>query len=450
MGRLFWKFFAFVFLAQVITILGVGTAIEFKHRLQDEGLDRPERLQRTHPMDRLGRAEDLLRYGGSAALQAWLQAQGRFAPLALNAEGHDALGRSLAPEDLAQAQQQAASGSRRAWARQVSAPDGRTWLLIAPTERTPLSGPPDGPGRPGGHGHRFMPWEPFVGGILASLISAFILARYIAKPIRNLRLAFASAATGDLKVRVDDGKRSDELADLGRDFDRMAAQLGALMVGQRRLLHDVSHELRSPLARLQAAIGLARQQPDRAEASMQRIERESVRMDKLVGELLTLSRLEAGVTGDMSEAVDMGELVGGIMDDAGFEAESTGRRLVYHDCGSALVRGRPELLHRSVENVVRNALRYTADGSEVTASAGFDAGRYRLTVRDQGPGVAEGDLNAIFEPFFRCPTNPNPNGHGLGLAIAKRVIQTHGGTIQAQNRAEGGLEVIIDLPAEVA
>lgn len=449
MGRLFWKFFAFVFLAQLLTILGVGSAIEFKHRLQDEGPDRPERM---HPMDRLGRAEDLLRYGGLNSLRPWLHAQEQATPLVLDGAGHDLLNRTVAAHTLTQARQEAESGKRHTWARQVMSADGQTWLLVAQGDRPQggnLAGP-GGPGGPGGHGHRFMPWEPFVGGMLASLISAFILARYIARPIRSLRQAFASAATGNLKVRVDNGKRSDELADLGRDFERMAAQLSALMSGQRRLLHDVSHELRSPLARLQAAIGLARQQPERMEASMQRIERESVRMDKLVGELLTLSRLEAGVTGDMSEAVDMGELVGGIMDDAGFEAEATGRRLAYHDSGSALVHGRPELLHRAVENVVRNALRYTAAGSEVRVSADFAAGRYRLTVSDQGPGVTDSDLEAIFEPFYRSATNPNPDGHGLGLAIARRVMQTHGGSIQARNRSEGGLEMVIDLPAQTA
>ena len=155
-------------------------------------------------------------------------------------------------------------------------------------------------------------------GILASLGFSALLAWYLAKPIRHLRGAFDAAAAGKLDTRIGPrmGRRRDEIADLGRDFDRMAHQLQILLGSQRRLLHDVSHELRSPLARLQAAIGLARQQPEKLDASLDRIERESGRLDELVGELLTLSRLEAGMSGAADEEVDLVELVAGIADDA--------------------------------------------------------------------------------------------------------------------------------------
>ncbi len=168
----------------------------------------------------------------------------------------------------------------------------------APPDREPGSpGRRGGPDGPGFRGPSLFPLEPIAGGVVASLAFAALLAWYVSKPIRSLRRAFDAAAQGDLDVRIGDGmgRRRDELADLGRDFDRTAMQLKRLMDGQRRLLHDVSHELRSPLARLQAAVGLARQEPAQIDASMDRIEREAVRMDKLVDELLTLSRVEAGM-----------------------------------------------------------------------------------------------------------------------------------------------------------
>ena len=190
---------------------------------------------------------------------------------------------------------------------------------------------------------------------------ASVLAWYFAKPIRSLSRAFEAASQGDLAVRLgaEMGGRRDELADLGRDFDSMAQRLQGLMDGQRRLFHDVSHELRSPLARLQVAIGLARQQPERIEQALTRVERESVRMDQLVSELLTLARLESGLSENMSEEISLGELVGNIIEDSRVEAEAKQCVLRFDEGAGAdemLVAGNPELLRRGVENVLRNAI----------------------------------------------------------------------------------------------
>jgi two-component system OmpR family sensor kinase len=239
------------------------------------------------------------------------------------------------------------------------------------------------------------------------------------------------------------------LADLGRDFDGMVERLHALLGGQRRLLHDVSHELRSPLARLQAAIGLARQQPEKIDASLARIERESTRMEKLVDELLTLSRLEASVLDPIEGEVDLGELLADVVDDAKFEAEASNRKLEVIGNGAAWVKGDPELLHRAIENVVRNALKHTAVGSTVVIQAQADAksNEIHLAVLDRGPGVLADELTAIFEPFFRgAGAVQSSDGHGLGLAIAQRVVRSHGGRISAVNRDGGGLCVEIVLP----
>jgi signal transduction histidine kinase len=284
--------------------------------------------------------------------------------------------------------------------------------------------------------------------VLASLLFAALLAWYFARPIRALRSAFEAAAAGDLAPRfAGSGGRRDELADLGRDFDRMSAQLRALMDGQRRLLHDVSHELRSPLARLQAAIGLAHQQPEKIGVSLERIDRESVRMDRLVGELLTLSRLEASPTIPKTETIDLSEMVEQIADDARFEAGPDGAQVVVEASPGSMVDGAPDLLWRAIENIVRNAVKH-GGGREVRIALRADARSVHIDVCDRGPGIAEEDLGSIFEPFFRSnPSHNNVDGHGLGLAIAQRVVKAHGGTIGAANQAGGGLRVTISLPA---
>jgi two-component system, OmpR family, sensor kinase len=285
----------------------------------------------------------------------------------------------------------------------------------------------------------------------ASILTAALLAWYVAKPIRSLRGAFEAAAAGDLERRIaaQIGTRNDELADLGRDFDRMAARLQTSMQRQRRLLHDVSHELRSPLARLQAAVGLMRQKHEEPATMIARIEEETARIDCLVGELLTLSRLEAGELVGAEEEVDMHELVEEIVRDANFEAQAHGRQVIWDEASSTVLQGRPELLHSAIENIVRNALKHAAQSRTVRVETATDAVRrqYVLRVLDEGPGIPEEELPNLFAPFFRgANTVTGADGYGLGLAIARRCIETHGGTIRANNRPGGGLSVEIVLP----
>src|ERR1700723_142707 len=285
------------------------------------------------------------------------------------------------------------------------------------------------------------PMQVMVGGVLASLAVAALLAWYVSKPIRALRRALKAAAQGDLDVRIGGniGRRRDELADLGRDFDITAARLKLLMDGQRRLLHHVSHELRSPLARLQVAVGLIRQHRNNvdADAAIDRVERESIRMDKLVDELLTLSRLEAGIENRQEESVNVAELVSEVVADATFElsarSASVGFDVRVESLLTARVTGNAELLHRALENVVRNSARYTPSGGQVLILGEHDALRreIRLLIADKGPGVGTADLAFIFDPFFRGQAAQRTSGHGLGLAITQRVIQSHGGRISA-------------------
>ena len=359
MGRLFWKFFFFFWLAQVVTAVGVGGAIWLEHAEHwgDGGPPPPASFAAAHPPP--------------------------------------------------------------------------------PAERPP---PP----------HRLpLPLLPILAGGLVSLLFAALLAWYFAKPISRLRKAFEAVAGGQLDTRIAAamGRRDDELADLGADFDRMAGRLESLLMAQRRLLHDVSHELRSPLARLQAAADLLRQQPERAGEFIERIERDTRRMDHLVGELLTLARLDAGMVGRREDRVDVRELICDIAEDASFEAAGRHCTIAIEQVATSIAEGNHELLYRAFENVIRNAVKHSPEGGLVSISTEAEAGRLRVLVADQGAGVVEADLGAIFEPFVRSDRDHLPLGYGLGLAITRRVIEAHGGSVKAINRPTGGLLVVLELPA---
>lgn len=450
MGRLFWKFFFFIWLAQLTTILAVSVTFWLEHRAQVKML---EGMDRSPPANFLVEsAAATLQYGGISALRSMLESRKQVPIYAVDEHNRELLGRKFAPATLERARRMLDADLVAPAVRKVQGSDGHVYVLFSLfPEHWPEGGPHLG-GKPLHPGQPPFPVVPLVATLLASLIFAALLAWYFSKPIRYLRSAFEAVVSGNLAVRLGPvmGKRRDELADLGSNFDRMASHLNAMIDGQRRLLHDVSHELRSPLARLQAAIGLARQRPEKLESSLERIERESMRMDKLVGELLTLSRLEAGVMGGMEEEISMDELVSDVVADARFEAGTSGRTVDFSGCSEVPVKGCAELLHRALENVVRNALRHTPEGGKVAVEAYLDAGgnNLRLAILDQGHGVPEKELSAIFEPFFRGGGSQSTDGYGLGLAIARRVVEAHGGVVRASNRAGGGLCVEFILPVK--
>ena len=439
-GRLFWKFLLAFWLTLLLMGVGVGTAVWLRQQAvveyQQDLADGPRILFM------LDSTVATLRHGGLGALRellnAWQQRSGAHV-FVVDDAGQDLLGRAVPAETLALARRRVDEHTLPGIAREMAV-GGRQYLFFVPARGSALDNRLAYPA---------SPLLPIGMGLLASLICSALLAWYLSRPLRHLREAFAALAAGQFDTRVGlrmRGRR-DEIADLGRDFDHMAEHLQSLIGSQRRLLHIVSHELRSPLARLHAAIGLARQQPEQREASLERIEREAGRLDTLVGELLTLSRLEAGVSGPLDQYVDLVELVEGIAEDARFEAEASGRALCFCGAGEAVVKARAELLYRAIENVVRNAVKYTAPGTtvEVTVEPLPAAGWLGITVDDRGPGIPEHELEAVFEPFYRSETSPATRGFGLGLAIARRAILAHGGTIQACNRPDGGLRVAIRL-----
>jgi two-component system OmpR family sensor kinase len=243
--------------------------------------------------------------------------------------------------------------------------------------------------------------------------------------------------------------RRDELAELGRHFERMAARLREALDGQRRLLHDVSHEMRSPLARLQAAIGLARQQPDKLEERLKRMELEAMRIEAALRPvLLTLARLQSGIGVESDQEVYLVDVANAVVEDSDFEARLRGGQVLLDAGANCRMRGNPELLHRALENIVRNAVRHGGDGGTVTVDLREVAGSARLLVLDNGPGVAPEFMARIFEPFERPPNvaGTQTSGYGLRLTIARRIVEAHGGTIKAANRSEGGLSVEVILP----
>jgi signal transduction histidine kinase len=285
---------------------------------------------------------------------------------------------------------------------------------------------------------------------VAGAIFCYFISSYLTRPLQKLGEAAANIADGRLETRVDPAlrKRRDEIADLAGNFDRMAERIEALILRQRALLGDVSHELRSPLSRLIVALSLVKQGPaEEVAENLDRIGLEARRLDTLIGQLLSLTRIDSGADRGSPTRFDLTNLVQEVANDGHFEARARHRHVTIMQADACTVSGFEELLRSAVENVVRNAIRHTAEGTavEISLEAGDSCGH--LVVRDHGPGVPEDMLSEIFLPFRRVASDDS-EGAGLGLAIAERAVTVHRGTIRAMNLASGGLAVEIDLPLE--
>ncbi len=282
--------------------------------------------------------------------------------------------------------------------------------------------------------------------ILAVLVFlCYAFARHLTKPVKQLQQAVDLFGRGDLTARVG-LQRRDELGQLARTFDHMADRTETLLTAERRLLLDISHELRSPLARLSVAVELARSGDD-AESHLNRIQKEADRLNSLVGELLQVTRAEGDPSQRRLDPVRLDTLIEEVVDDCAIEAEARGCHVQLTDKKAATVAGDAELLRRAVENVVRNAIRYSPAGTTVEVSVDSSPDQIGVTVRDFGPGVPEESLTRIFDPFYRVGTDRNRNsgGVGLGLAIAKRAVELHKGRLWAVNAAPG-LLVKMEMP----
>lgn len=278
--------------------------------------------------------------------------------------------------------------------------------------------------------------------------ACFWLAGYLTRPIQVFRRVGQGIAAGNLEARVgpEMRARNDEFGALARDFDMMADRVAGLLATQRRLLRDVSHELRSPLARLQIAVELLRQQSDGAAApQLERIEREAERLNSMIGQILEYSRLETASAID-AERLNLDDLLGDVVDNAAFEAGALGKQVTLSGQTGLMISAEPALLQSALDNIVRNAVQHAR--AEVAVNVAVTAAQVEISVADDGTGVAEPDISRIFEPFYtHAPSNSGKGtGAGIGLAIAARAANLHGGTLTAANREGGGLTVRLSLP----
>jgi signal transduction histidine kinase len=327
--------------------------------------------------------------------------------------------------------------------------DGHEYILVTelPPGQTALFGPNGVPG---------------IGiliFVLTSGLVCYLLAKFLTSPVLRLRKAAQKLASGDLSTRVGapPSPGGDEVSQLLRDFDLMAEQIEKLVNAQSRLLKDISHELRSPLARLSVALELARQRTGaEGQSILDRISMESNRMNELIGSLTTIARLESGAGSIRKQAVHLEDLVQEIARDAAFEAQTRNTQVECEILDELPVAGDPALLRSAIENVVRNATRYTREGTAVVIRAEKKkAGNLQeayIQVSDSGPGVSEGELDKIFEPFYRIDDarERSTGGVGLGLAITDQAIRLHGGSVRASNLPEGGLLVEMHIPLQFA
>ncbi|MGH8157001.1 MAG: HAMP domain-containing sensor histidine kinase [Rhodanobacter sp.] len=276
------------------------------------------------------------------------------------------------------------------------------------------------------------------------------VARSVAKPVEALRDATRRMAAGDLSARVghQGSMATDELAQLALDFDAMAERIEALVTHGRGVLQDLSHELRSPLARLHLILDLAQRSThaNEAEAYFRQAEQEIARLDRMTGEMLTLSRLEGGIPGMQRERLALLELLRGCMAQAELEADARQVRLQLMLSQPVTVLGSALLLERAMDNLITNAIKFSPVGGSVELVVHAHEGSAELSIRDHGPGVPEAELESLFRPFFRGSNAALTEGHGLGLTIVQRVVQVHGGEIHARNGEGGGLEVRLRLP----
>jgi two-component system OmpR family sensor kinase len=444
---LFWRIFLTFWLALALILVGTVTvAVDAALKWRNE---RP-----TLPYQEIySRAAQVFEAGGGEALKQWLEDLTppalRERTFVLDSDGHDLLERPLPPYPGANRE-----GPLRA--RPATEPIGRSsLLLVGPDGRAfrvlVVTGPYRGP--PRRFGELELPGVRAATLIIALVVSAvvcFLLARYLTAPVDRLRDATQRIAAGDLNVRVLPSLRGrkDDLGLLAADFDAMAERVRSLLESKHQLLRDVSHELRSPLARLQLALSLAQRSDAGTAENLARIGREADRLEHLIARALLLARLERPALGAESERVDIAELLGEIVADVAIEADVRHAGVALSTSGTLEVMGDREALRSAFENVLRNAVRYSPAGSQLQVRAERRAASIEVVIEDQGPGVPEKDLQLIFEPFYRVDASRDraEGGEGLGLAIAARAVALHHGTIDARNLS-AGFAVRIVLPA---
>jgi two-component system sensor histidine kinase CpxA len=451
MHSLFWRIFLTFWLALALILVGTVTvAVDAALKWRNERPSLPYQ-------EIYSRAAQVFESGGGDALKQWIAELSppalRDRTFVLDATGHDLLDRPL-PAFPGGGREDAAPAAARP--RSTSGPIGRSLMLVGSDGRAyrvvVTNGPFRGPIRR--FGELELPGVRAATLIIALVVSAvvcFLLARYLTAPVDQLRDATQRIAAGDLNVRVLPRLkgRKDDLGLLAADFDVMAERVRSLLESKHQLLRDVSHELRSPLARLQLALSLAQRGDAGAMENLARIGREADRLEQLIARALLLARLERPALGTESERVNVAALLAEIVADVGIEAEARHTRVELATSGTIEVMGDREALRSAFENVLRNAVHYSPTDSDLRVRAARRDATIEVVIEDQGPGVPEKDLALIFEPFYRVDASRDraEGGEGLGLAIAARAVALHHGAIDARNLSGTGLAVRIVLPA---
>ena len=452
MGRLFWKIFLSFWLTLILVLLfsSWGTALYLESLNDVQRETNRDKLVRIR-MDAISNA---IEYGGIAALKKTLNPGRRPPPAFFELSVSDKSGTILIHKKRRRMPQRPDISIVEV-NKIINSIHGDEYKITAKVIKRMPAHPKFGRLlRPFG---RFpalaLLW--FAIAVLISGSVCFWLAWYLTQPIRQLQMATRQLASGKLSTRIKNimGNRRDEIADLGKDFDHMAEQLQNLLLSQKQLLSDISHELRSPLARLHIALGLTRQKTDsRVHAELDRIEHEAIRLDELIGQVLTLSRLDRDNAYKKEDYIDIATLLEDIVKDANFEAQHTQRSIALVTKHTWTIQANAELLYRALENIIRNAVRYTAENTQVTVTLHAiqaQSNVIQIDICDQGDGIPESHLETIFEPFVRLSSSRNrkSGGYGLGLAIAQRAIHFHNGEVSAINHSTAGLCVTVRLPA---
>ncbi len=450
MNSLYWRIFRSFWLAIVLILVGtvtVAVSVAIQGREEQPWVQRGQLF---------AQAADAFENGGPEALRQWLDEMSSNPAFSrtfvVGPNGHDLLNRPL-PHFLQVPLQGRTKSGKKTVRSGAIAPIGGALVLMTPGGRTyhVLVGPL--------HEHPLIFGElelPAVAAatlaiaLVVSTVICFFLTRHLVSPIDRMRQATRSVAAGDLSVRMlpQLKGRQDDLALLAADFDAMAERVQTLLESKQQLLRDVSHELRSPLTRLQLALSLARRDDAGTQRQLTRIAAEADRLEHLIARILSLVRLERPASAFEPVPINIGNLLESIAQDVAIEADARKCTVSVHAESELEVGGDPELLRSAFENVIRNAVRYGPPGSAVVVTAG-KPDLIEIAVRDHGPGVPEKDLKLIFEPFYRVDSARDRagGGEGLGLAIAARAITLHGGSIEAHNVPGGGLEVAMRLPA---
>lgn len=459
MQRLFWRIFAAVWLATVVVLLAFAWIMTLNFETEKiPGLD-ITRLQAAMD-DVLSRTSRELRHDGEDDARQWLRAASGFGPISVyvftsadvemlgrdtSASVREAGAGAFAEPPKGDAGNGATRGSERLRARSIRTADGQLYAAVATLEGSFVTRMLSR--RPGAF------WTNIGVAMIVSALFSLLLAWYVAAPLTRIRDSTRRFAQGDLDARVGQLRfgRSAEVTALAAEFDAMAERIKALVDSHRRLVRDVSHELRSPLARQRVALELARGGDARqVTASLDRIECESDRLENMLAQALELSRLETA-TSAVRDQVALDALLEDVITNADYEGAPRSRKVILAECERLQLTGSHAALYSAFENVIRNALAYTSDGSTVSVRLTRDAAApdtALISVRDHGPGVAATDLARIFEPFYRTDNARmrSNGGTGLGLAIARSAIERHGGSVVAHNVQDGGLEVRIRLP----